>query len=599
VAVLNATYGTTLREVELKLPEGLHDAAPFALSPLRAGGETIVTARMTRPHVQGDAVLRGKVGGEPFEAHYALDLLATSDEGNGFVPRLYASARIADEERAGEGARADVVQLSQRFSVPSKFTSLLVLESEAMFQAFGIERDGHAPTWTGETESVGSEVATAEPADKAPADLNDALGAAGGLGMIGVIGHGAGGGGRAEGIGSGSLSTGPASAPAPPPAAPARPAARISPAKASADEASPSVQGWGRRGSWMKKVWFRKASAGAPAQMPVSTEKIVAARAAVAAAPDERSKTKELVRLLAMNGQLDDLDDVVRKWSERDPLDADAITARADLMARRGERDGALRVLGGVASSLKPASATEAAQVESMLALANERAGNGEACAYRIAAAELRPEDADAVARAVACERTNGHAASAERWMSAVKSGADNAKIGALAGKYEALDRSPGAVQENAASGDIVVDATWDGSTGADLDIVIIDPQGNRAAWSGRMKSVRVQDPTTKNHEQLAFSSSAAGAFSVEVVRADGGRGTVGGGGFRPVTGRVTVRSLGSSTTQPFLVSGARTQVARVDVSWDSRLVQIDGPDCDPPFEFDARGVKRTKPECR
>src|SRR6185369_14375688 len=35
IEVLNASYGTTLRDAEVSLPEGLHDAAPAALAPLR------------------------------------------------------------------------------------------------------------------------------------------------------------------------------------------------------------------------------------------------------------------------------------------------------------------------------------------------------------------------------------------------------------------------------------------------------------------------------------------------------------------------------------------------------------------------------------
>jgi hypothetical protein len=612
--VLNATYGTTLRDVELTLPEGLHDAAPRTLAPLRAGSETIVTARMTGGHVQGEAILRGKVGGEPFEAHYPLDLKATTDPGNGFVPRLFAAARIADEERVGDGARADVVQLSQRFAVPSRFTSLLVLESEAMFHAFGIERDSRAPVWTGESESVGTEVATAQGAGGDAKDLSadsfGGLGMLGGPGAMSTSGAGMGGGGRGEGLGIGSL--GHAAAPASPPQSPAvtmapPPApAKVAPRRA----AQADINGLDRwtprpnRGEWMKKVWFRRASVGAPAGLPIASEKLVAARAAVTAAPDERSKTKELVRVLAIDGLLDELEDVVHRWSERDPLDADAIAARADLLARRGDREGALRVLGGVAASLKP-SAADGAQVESLLALANERAGKPEACAFRVAAAELRPEDADTVARAVACERTSGHATSADRWMGLVKS-ALRASVTTLAAKYEPTLRGslagPLGAPENASSGDIVVDATWDASAGTDLDVVIIDPQGNRAAWSGRMKSVRVQDPLMRAHESLAFSTAQSGPFTVELVRADESGARPGGpvlSSRREVSGQVTVRALGTSTTRPFVVSGARAQVARVDVTWDSKLVAIDGgANCDPPFEFDARGVKRMKPEC-
>src|SRR6185436_768565 len=82
--VLNATYGTTLRDVEVVLPDGLRDVAPAKLAPLRAGSETLVTARLGGDAVKGDVILRGKVGGEPFEARYPIDVRATTDAGNAF-----------------------------------------------------------------------------------------------------------------------------------------------------------------------------------------------------------------------------------------------------------------------------------------------------------------------------------------------------------------------------------------------------------------------------------------------------------------------------------------------------------------------------------
>ena len=72
--------------------------APSTVAPLRAGSETIVTARMS-----GDSVGRPhpsrKVGGDPFEQKYPIEVRATSDAGNAFVPRPFAAARIADRER--------------------------------------------------------------------------------------------------------------------------------------------------------------------------------------------------------------------------------------------------------------------------------------------------------------------------------------------------------------------------------------------------------------------------------------------------------------------------------------------------------------------
>jgi hypothetical protein len=154
LSLLEATYGVALRDPEVILPAGLSAMAPAKLGVLRAGSEAIVTAQMTAPTVVGDVVLRGTVGGEPFEARYPVNLTLSGAEGNAFVPRLYAAARIADLEAAGAPtARAEIIELSQRYRVASRYTSLLVLESPAMFRAFGVERNTAQVEWTGETSA--------------------------------------------------------------------------------------------------------------------------------------------------------------------------------------------------------------------------------------------------------------------------------------------------------------------------------------------------------------------------------------------------------------------------------------------------------------
>src|SRR6201999_3879044 len=77
---------------------------------------------------------------------------------NAFVPRLYAAARIADlEQNGGAEAKKEALSLSTRFAVASRYTSLLVLESEAMFQAFGLKADASAHHFTGEDLAEKSE----------------------------------------------------------------------------------------------------------------------------------------------------------------------------------------------------------------------------------------------------------------------------------------------------------------------------------------------------------------------------------------------------------------------------------------------------------
>ncbi len=586
--VLNATYGTTLRDVEVVLPEGLRDVAPASLPPLRAGSETIVTARMTGEQVKGDVILRGKVGGDPFEAKYPIEVKSTTDAGNAFVPRLFAAARIADREREpGEGSKKELVALSRRFAVPSRFTSLLVLESEAMFQAFGIERAAHGAAWTGESVAQGFVVASKDKsaAGAAAADpftLGDALadgaGRAGeeerseakkdslGLGGIGTIGHGAGGGGRgsfeAQAGPSAGADLAPRSAPAPRPAAtmapppPAKAEARRAPPADDFDELSRRRRG----GQFMKRIFVRRASigTGAPAAA-IGAEKVAQARNAVAASPDERGRHKELARVLAVTGQLEELGEVLEKWSSRDPLDADVILARADLAARKGDREASLRILGGAlaASALTPA---DAFTLAGNVARAYERVGRPEACAFAVTAAELRPTDVDAVARAVSCERAHGRARSAERWTSAMKDAQRTALTNALA----KLDPS----KPEGAFGDVVVTATWEG--GVDLDVTLLDPNGRRAGVTSRMRGARVEGATARDHETVALSTGDAGPFVVEIGRAMASDSNV------PVSGRITVKAFGETQTVPFTLTSARTPVARVDVRWEQQLVPLD-----------------------
>lgn len=609
--VLNATYGTTLRDVEVVLPPGLRDVAPASLPPLRAGSETIVTARLSGDAVKGDIILRGKVGGDPFEAKYPIDVRATGEAGNAFVPRLFAAARIADRERdATDAQKSELVALSRRFSVPSRFTSLLVLESEAMFKAFGIERADHGAHWTGEAAALGATVATLAKNEEAQKDFGAALLAAGGarpsnadpfgaddlsspsdsdekkkadkggaLGGIGTLGHGAGGGGTGEGFGSGHGRAALPSRPATP--APAPTMAPPPPAKAAAEESRPRSLDMGdalsasvgrRRGpgQLMKKIFVRRASISSDPTPAVPADKIALARAAVQAAPDERGKHKELAKLLALGGQLDELGETLEKWSTRDPLDADVIVARADLAARRGDREASLRILGG-ALAASALSRDDAFLLATTVARSYERLGRGEGCAFRVTAAELRPTDADAMARAVSCERGRGRAASAERWLSTVKE-PQRAVVSSAAAKIDPA-------KAEGVNGDVVVSATWDGGT--DLDVVLLDPGGRRAGVASRMKGARVEGAMARDHETLALATGEAGAFVVEMVRT--------GEGTAPVSGKLTIRAFGQTQTVPFTLTGVRTQVARVDVRWEAELVPVDdgGTTFQQPREFD------------
>ena len=180
VAVLETTYGVSLESPRVTLPAGLRDSAPSVLPTIRAGQEVVLVARMDREEVSGDVVLRGTVAGQPFEQRYPVRLVATDAAGNAFVPRLWAAAQIDELSLRGRGEeRARIIALSKAFGVMSRHTSLLVLESEAMFRAFRVDRNTAAPEWTGEEDAVAGGADGAIEVDDADAPIMAGAGVAG------------------------------------------------------------------------------------------------------------------------------------------------------------------------------------------------------------------------------------------------------------------------------------------------------------------------------------------------------------------------------------------------------------------------------------
>ncbi|MCP4449257.1 MAG: VWA domain-containing protein, partial [Myxococcales bacterium] len=149
-AVIETTMGVSLKDAELVFPKGMSDVSPTSLSTLRAGDEFILSGRYAEG-IQGNVILRGTVGGKPYENTFALNLPMTSNPANAFVPKIWASQTIERLETEGRATSRDtIVALSKSYGVMSKQTSLLVLESEAMFKAFGVDRAKPLVQWTGE-----------------------------------------------------------------------------------------------------------------------------------------------------------------------------------------------------------------------------------------------------------------------------------------------------------------------------------------------------------------------------------------------------------------------------------------------------------------
>jgi hypothetical protein len=591
-AVLGASYGNALAHVEVTLPEGVHAMAPARLASIPAGGEALVLARMDNLEAAGDVVLRGTVGGKPFEQRYPVSLHASEAAGNAFVPRLYAAARLADLEREGtDTAKSEAIALSTRFNVASRYTSLLVLESQAMLSAFGLERSSAPAAFTGEdeddsTSAEGSQDVAADELPSGPASIGGAAvqgGAARGLGSSGPRPA------AKSARSSAALDFDDRALPAPTAAAPAAapaenaefaPAPAPKPASPSRQEeslrrgrdASPSfeaekkrevllpepqpfVRERPRRMIPMRRIWERHGEFFPDRRAPssASPSALDAAERDVALNENRRDAVKKLFTLLLQAGDIERADGVAERWSKKEPLDAEAITARADVLAARGQRNEAMRVLGSVLD-VRPGDVAG----EKRLARMERWAGRPAlGCRFSIAIAEMRPADAQLLADAVRCARDTFDGAAADELLVSASATTRDAAERLLAGPRP---------DDTALRGDLRLEASWAG--GSDIDLALIDPDGHRVSWLGAPTRgvISARDATGLASEGLALSGGKPGEYAVEVVGGDvGGR----------ATGELTVTAAGTTRRVPFSLEGNRTRVGIVKITMVPRLVPL------------------------
>ncbi|MEO8900506.1 MAG: VIT domain-containing protein [Polyangiaceae bacterium] len=566
LGVLSATYGSALRDVEVVLPSGLRALAPQKLDTLLAGSEASISARMDSDAVDGPLILRGKLGDTAFEQRYDVHVSASDSPGNAFVPRVYAAARIADLEQNGSPeAKKEALTLSTRFSVASRYTSLLVLESEAMLRAFGLDTSVKNNRFTGEEVAEQSEAKAELPLDDS--ENQDTLG------MADKKSAGA----PSDAYAAREAAPAPASAPkaaasmgrassagsatdleqdfAQPPSI-RRPAA-ASPNRFAQPLAPDFPVPENRRHLVpMRRVWDRKGQVRTQAMVPraASITAVADAERALAANPDRRSALKKAYSLYAASADLGRAASLVEHWLSKEPLDPDALTARADLAARRGDRELAVRMLGSVVD-VRP----DDVAAQKRLARLYRWSGRADlGCRHAMAIAELRASDAHLLADALRCARSGNDA----RWASNALSLADE-KTARLA---ETL-ASGTAPDDTRLRGDLRVEATW--AEDADLDLALLHPDGQRVSWLGAptREVISARDVLTHGREGLALNGAKPGEYVVEIVRSSTESG--------PVRGELTVFVAGETRRIPFTLEGARMTVALAEIKMVPRLIPL------------------------
>ncbi|MEO7095042.1 MAG: AgmX/PglI C-terminal domain-containing protein, partial [Polyangiales bacterium] len=572
LAAIESSNGVSLRNATVELPTGLADVAPSILPTIRSGEEILLAARMGAD-VKGEVVVRGDVGGKPFEQRYPLDLKVSSAAGNGFVPRLWATLAIEQLERTGDGdTRTKIVALSQAFGVMSRETSLLVLESQAMFDAFGVDRSSPTAKWTGE-EQLEEVVAAGTVPVTTPAGATGTATAVESRSAMakdskmsldeGAMGKTDSDTAKAEKSPEppAKKSPAPVTATPPPPPVMTKPQSNMDPSVGlgrgtkganggmDGDFASNRARGM----IAMRRYWVRVPSVSAYDGVNDNIKKAIeASDAALAKSPDSREKHRALVQALAYAGEIDRAREVANKWLERDKLDPQALGYQADLLGRDGQRELALRTLAG----LIDLDADRPALHERMVR-AYESAGRmSQACSHRIALVALSPKDVAVAGATMRCLRSIGRDDDAQIVAKAL---ADDAMRAAA----EKAATVPAVVPK--LGGDLVVNAHWQAT--ADLDVSIITPSGERVSWMGGRNDVVVTDASSSDKEQLALKSIKRGNYLIEVSR--------GGASTGPIRGAIDVTVLGTKKTLPFELLGSRAVVGRLAVSLEERMEQI------------------------
>ncbi len=183
----------------LKLPETMVDVYPRTLPNLVLGEELLVVARLTSGN-DGLIDVTGELDGASWGNRYALSWGTASDHQAAVVPRMWAAQRIDDLILMHDPkSDKESIELSKRFHVLSRLTSMLVLENDAMFAAMGVKRtvapDGTYNAQAAQAEQLQLQLLSVLGGSAAmPGNLNDLSSNNNGVGPSGGLRLGQGGG---------------------------------------------------------------------------------------------------------------------------------------------------------------------------------------------------------------------------------------------------------------------------------------------------------------------------------------------------------------------------------------------------------------------
>lgn len=143
---LLATLNTP-RLLDVRVTDAAEKATFLTETSLLAQGEELCAVTRVDPKtgaIPGKVIVSGKLDGKPFTRSFAVQHVL---DGAGYLPRTWGKLEIDRLLRAGAQAnKAAIISLSRELVVMSPFTSLLVLETDADYQRYNVDR-GRKDHW--------------------------------------------------------------------------------------------------------------------------------------------------------------------------------------------------------------------------------------------------------------------------------------------------------------------------------------------------------------------------------------------------------------------------------------------------------------------
>lgn len=142
--LLNELAQPALRDLNIEF-RGVQVAGmyPERLPNLAAGTQQILVGRYlpSGAEQQGKVIVTGTKGKE--QVRYEADIkFVDAEQGNSFIPRLWARSHLDHLLAQGQSqaTRDEIIGLSEEFHIITPYTSLLVLETDADRERFGVKR---------------------------------------------------------------------------------------------------------------------------------------------------------------------------------------------------------------------------------------------------------------------------------------------------------------------------------------------------------------------------------------------------------------------------------------------------------------------------